>query len=64
MGSGLSGGSVPLDCSIVLGVVTAQLQALVERQNLFYPPIRPIRRASGKARSAATSPKTRAARAA
>jgi hypothetical protein len=60
MGSGLSGGSVPLGGSIVLGVarmnrviaidpidrvavvepgvITAQLQALVERQSLFYPP--------------------------
>ncbi len=60
MGSGLSGGSVPLGGSIVLGVarmnsvltidpvdrvavvepgvITAHLQALVERQGLFYPP--------------------------
>jgi glycolate oxidase len=60
MGSGLSGGSVPLGGSIVLGVarmnrviaidpidrvavvepgvITAQLQALVEAQDLFYPP--------------------------
>jgi glycolate oxidase len=60
MGSGLSGGSVPLDGSIVLGVarlnriltidpvdrvavvqagvITAHLQAEVERHGLFYPP--------------------------
>jgi glycolate oxidase len=60
MGSGLSGGSVPLAGSIVLGVarmdrilaidpvdgvavvqpgvITAHLQAEVERQGLFYPP--------------------------
>jgi glycolate oxidase len=60
MGSGLSGGAVPLDGSIVLGVsrmdrilaidpidavavvqagvITAALQAAVERQGLFYPP--------------------------
>jgi glycolate oxidase len=60
MGSGLSGGSVPLDGSIVLaiarmnriididrvdrvvvaqpGVITADLQAAVERVGLFYPP--------------------------
>jgi glycolate oxidase len=60
MGSGLSGGSVPLEGSIVLGiarlnqilaidevdrvavaqagVITANLQAAVERKGLFYPP--------------------------
>ena len=60
MGSGLSGGAVPLDGSIVLGVaqmdrilaidpvdavavvqpgvITAHLQAEVERRGLFYPP--------------------------
>jgi glycolate oxidase len=60
MGSGLSGGSIPLAGSIVLGVarmnkildidqvdrvavvqpgvITADLQAAVERQGLFYPP--------------------------
>jgi glycolate oxidase len=60
MGSGLSGGSVPLEAGIVLslmrmnrvleideinsvavvqpGVITADLQAQVERRGLFYPP--------------------------
>ncbi len=83
MGSGLSGGAVPLGASIVLGVsrmdrileidpidrvavvqagvVNARLQAEVERRGLFYPP---DPRASSRARSAATSRRTRAARAA